>query len=143
MILLGYPIVRKPEKIEKKRKDPKSEEKKFRMELESKDWHLQQFDECEWYTMRAFCQDCYSRGFGGETSRNKGIRNVEISPNADKHNRCRRELHNLEFESNPWWCDPKLERGLFTWDWMYQVKGIGSAAPNQLIFDNCSGTTNS
>eukprot|EP00956_Cyclotella_meneghiniana_P033143 scaffold93778_cov40-Cyclotella_meneghiniana.AAC.1 len=113
------------------------------MKLESKDWRLQRFDETSQVVhvngrhgvyvctrskpgcgacCYAVCQDCYIRAFGGETSRNKRIRNVVVSPNAEKHNRCRHELHNLEFESDLWWCDPKEERGLFTWDWMYKVK---------------------
>ena len=117
------------------------------MELESKDWRHQRFDETSQVVhvngtqgvyvctrskpgcgacCYAVCQDCYIRAFGGETSRNKRIRNVVISPNAEKHNRCRHELHNLEFESDLWWCDPKLERGLFTWDWMYLLSSVNT-----------------
>eukprot|EP00956_Cyclotella_meneghiniana_P004883 scaffold6037_cov50-Cyclotella_meneghiniana.AAC.1 len=137
----------KPKVTEKMEKKRKREEEKIRMELESKDWRLQPFDETSQVVhvngtqgvyvctrskpgcgacCYAVCQDCYIRAFGGETSRNKRIRNVVISPNAEKHNRCRHELHNLEFESDLWWCDPKEERGLFTWDWMYKVKGCVS-----------------
>ena len=73
------------------------------MELESKDWRHQRFDETSQVVhvngtqgvyvctrskpgcgacCYAVCQDCYIRAFGGETSRNKRIRNVVISPNA-------------------------------------------------------------
>ena len=121
------------------------EEEKFRKELQLKDWRLQRFDEKSkivhvngtqgmYVCTRAkpgygaccyaVCQDCYNRAFGGGSSRHKRIRDVQISPNAEKHKCCRHELHNLEFEPEPWWCDPKqISKGLFTWDWMYKVKG--------------------
>ena len=72
----------------------------------------------------ALCRECFNRASesGGRLLRCK--KTEQNLSNSDKHNNCRHGLHDLQDETNPWWCNPHAQKdGLFTYNWLIRVKG--------------------